>query len=133
MADLPERDLSWLLDMLLSAQDAEKFTHGMNKAEFLDSDLHQSAVIRALEVLGEAAGRVSRETVNALPEIPWQDVTGMRHRLIHDYFDVDLELVWEEPLSWTQTAMVQTISYTESPRSPRIGCSWRASTTMGRS
>ena len=95
MADLPERDLSWLLDMLLSAQDAEKFTHGINKAEFLDSDLHQSAVIRALEVLGEAAGRVSRETVAALPEIPWQDVTGMRHRLIHDYFDVNLELVWE--------------------------------------
>ena len=95
MADLPERDLSWLLDMLLSAQDAEKFTHGMNKAEFLDSDLHQSAAIRTLEVLGEAAGRVSRETVDALPEIPWQDVTGMRHRLIHDYFDVDLELVWQ--------------------------------------
>ena len=95
MADLPERDQALLLDMLLAARDAQKFIHGMEKAQFLDSDLHQSAVIRALGVIGEAAGKVSRDSTKVLPEIPWQKVTGMRHRLIHDYFDVDLELVWE--------------------------------------
>ncbi|MCA1780519.1 MAG: DUF86 domain-containing protein [Xanthomonadaceae bacterium] len=95
MADLPERDLSLLLDMLLAARDARKFIRGMEKPEFLDSDLHQSAVIRSLEIIGEAAGRISPATTKKISEIPWKKVTGMRHRLIHDYFDVDLELVWE--------------------------------------
>lgn len=45
-------------------------------------------------VLGEAAGRVSQEFVAAHPEIPWREITGIRHKLIHDYFVVDLEIVW---------------------------------------
>ncbi|MDT8369695.1 MAG: HepT-like ribonuclease domain-containing protein, partial [Longimicrobiales bacterium] len=53
------------------------------------------AVVRQLEILGEAAGRVSRELTSASPEIPWSDITGMRHRLIHDYFEVDVDLVWK--------------------------------------
>jgi len=51
-------------------------------------------VIRQLEILGEAAGRVSRETCILFGEIPWQRVTGLRHRLIHDYLGVDVQLVW---------------------------------------
>ena len=54
----------------------------------------QDAVIRELEVLGEAAGRVSPEFVTAHPEIPWREITGIRHKLIHDYFVVDLGIVW---------------------------------------
>jgi len=54
----------------------------------------QNAIIRELEVLGEAAGRVSGEFVTAHPEIPWKEATGIRHKLIHDYFDVDLGIVW---------------------------------------
>ena len=48
-----------------------------------------------LEVIGEAAGHVSSTSMEALPEIPWREITGMRHRLIHGYADVDLELVWQ--------------------------------------
>ena len=54
----------------------------------------QDAVIRELEVLGEAAGRVSPAFVAAHPEIPWREITGIRHKLIHDYFVVDLAIVW---------------------------------------
>lgn len=54
----------------------------------------QDAVIRELEVLGEAAGRLSPEFVAAHPEIPWREITGLRHKLIHDYFVVDLGIVW---------------------------------------
>lgn len=54
----------------------------------------QDAVIRELEVLGEAAGRVSPDFVAAHPEIPWREITGIRHKLIHDYFVVDLGIVW---------------------------------------
>jgi uncharacterized protein with HEPN domain len=55
----------------------------------------QDAVIRELEVLGEAAGRVSDTVVEAHPEIPWRAITGLRHKLIHDYFVVDLGIVWQ--------------------------------------
>jgi uncharacterized protein with HEPN domain len=94
MAKLPERDQALLLDMLLAARDAREFLSGMEKEQFLGTKLHQNAVIRSLEVIGEAAGQISRTSTDAIPNIPWRKVTGMRHRLIHDYFDVDLELVW---------------------------------------
>jgi uncharacterized protein with HEPN domain len=94
MADLPTRDAALLLDMLLAARDAKDFIEGMDEAAFLASRLHQNAVIRALEVIGEAAGKVSPATQAAHPEIPWREITGMRHRLIHDYGDVDFDIVW---------------------------------------
>ena len=55
----------------------------------------QNALIRELEVLGEAAGKLSAGFVNEhRDEVPWKEVTGLRHKLIHDYFEVDLEIVW---------------------------------------
>lgn len=87
---LPERDLALLWDMLLAARDAQSFVAGLDEAGFLASRLHQAAVIRALEVLGEAAGRVSRDSCAALPELPWREMTGLRHRLIHGYAEVRL-------------------------------------------
>jgi uncharacterized protein with HEPN domain len=81
MADLPERDQALLLDMLLAAQDGLSFVEGLDEARFAASRLHQNAVIRSLEVIGEAAGKVSLETQDAHPEIPWREITGMRHRL----------------------------------------------------
>lgn len=90
----PDRDLALLLDMKLAAGDAIAFVAGLDEAAFLASRLHQAAVIRALEVLGEAAGRVSRATVTAHPEIAWTEITGMRHRLIHGYAEVRLDIVW---------------------------------------
>lgn len=91
---LPERDLALLWDMLLAARDAQSFVAGLDEAAFLASRLHQAAVIRALEVLGEAAGRVSRDSCAALPQLPWREMTGLRHRLIHGYAEVRLDLVW---------------------------------------
>jgi uncharacterized protein with HEPN domain len=95
MAELPDRDAALLLDMLLAAQDAQGFIAGLGKDAFLESRLHQSAVIRALEIIGEAANNVSPATQAEYPEIPWREITGMRHRLIHGYADVDLDRVWD--------------------------------------
>jgi uncharacterized protein with HEPN domain len=94
MAELTGRDAALLLDMLLAARDAQSFVEGLDEAGFLASRLHQNAVIRSLEVLGEAAGKVSAATQVARPEIPWREITGMRHRLIHGYGEVRLDLVW---------------------------------------
>ena len=91
---LPERDLALLWDMLFAARDAQSFVAGLDEAAFLASRLHQAAVIRALEVLGKAAGRVSRDSGAALPDLPWREMTGLRHRLIHGYAEVRLDLVW---------------------------------------
>jgi uncharacterized protein with HEPN domain len=66
----------------------------MDESEFLASRLHQNAVIRSLEVIGEAAGKVSAAVQAAHPAIPWREITGMRHRLIHGYGEVRLDLVW---------------------------------------
>jgi uncharacterized protein with HEPN domain len=94
MAELPERDGALLLDMLLAARDAQGFVEDLDEAAFLSSRLHQNATIRSLEVIGEAAGKVSAAVQAAHPEIPWREITGMRHRLIHGYGEVRLDLVW---------------------------------------
>ena len=94
MADLPLRDAALLLDMLLAARDAKAFVAGMDEGAFLASRLHQNAVLRSLEVIGEAAGKVSAATQAAHSDIPWREIAGMRHRLIHDDGDVDFAIVW---------------------------------------
>ncbi len=53
------------------------------------------AVVRAVEIVGEAATRVSNETRMATPEIPWSDIMGMRNRLVHGYFNINIEIVWK--------------------------------------
>jgi uncharacterized protein with HEPN domain len=88
------RDAALLLDIVLAAEDALSFVAGLDERAFLASGLHQSAVIRKFEVMGEAAGKVSRAFCAAHPEIPWEQMTGLRHRLIHDYGDVRLDIIW---------------------------------------
>lgn len=89
-----ERDAALILDMALATRDAMSFVAGMAEAAFLASRLHQNAVIHSLAVIGEAAGKVSPGFRAAHPEIPWRDITGMRHRLIHGYAEVRLDVVW---------------------------------------
>jgi len=90
-----ERDRGFILDMVLSATDAVEFVRDLDEAEFRSSRLHQNAVIRAIEVVGEAAGRLSPEFRQGHDDVPWSEMIGMRHRLIHGYDKVRLEVVWE--------------------------------------
>lgn len=94
MAERTVADLSLLLDMKLAAEDVRQFVQGLDEPAFRASRLHQNAVIRSLEVIGEAAGKVSSATQQANPAIPWREIIGMRHQLIHGYAAVRLELVW---------------------------------------
>jgi uncharacterized protein with HEPN domain len=94
MAEPGERDAALLLDMKLAAGDALSFVKGLDEAAFLASPLHQNAVVRSLEIIGEAASKVSAEFRAAHAEIPWRDIIGMRHRLIHGYAGVRLDHVW---------------------------------------
>jgi len=90
-----ERDEAYLLDILIAARKALRFVEGMTWEGFQQSELHQNAVMRPLEIIGEAARLVSQQTRQAHPEIPWEQMIGMRNRLIHEYFRVNLKTVWE--------------------------------------
>jgi uncharacterized protein with HEPN domain len=88
------RDEPLLLDMLLAAREAMAFVAEIDQEQFVASKLHQYAVIRSLEVIGEAATKVSRQFRDAHPEVPWRDIIGTRNRLIHNYSNVSLEIIW---------------------------------------
>ena len=84
-----------LQHMLDAANEALIFIQGKVRAD-LDSDrMLVLSLIRELEIIGEAASNVSRQTRSQNSTIPWPDITGMRNRLIHAYFDVDLDTVWK--------------------------------------
>jgi len=84
-----------LRHMLDAARRAVEFVKGRTRAE-LDTDEQLTlALTRLLEVIGEAAKHVSEETQRAHPEIPWKETAATRDRLIHGYFDVDLNVIWE--------------------------------------
>jgi len=92
---LPDTDVVRLRHMLDAANEALEFTAGKNR-EDLDTDRMLSrAIVRDIEIVGEAATYVSSATRDMLPRIPWPHVVGMRNRLIHGYFDVDLDRVWD--------------------------------------
>lgn len=73
----------------------EQFTAGHDYASFSINKMTQDAVIRELEIIGEASKRLSEAFKLSLPDIPWKNIAGMRDKLIHDYFGVNLEAVWK--------------------------------------
>ena len=88
-------DNALLLDMLLAAREAQGIARGATFSDFRQNRTLQLAILKAVEIVGEAASRVSAESRNLNPEIPWTDIVGMRNRLVHGYFDVNLVRVWE--------------------------------------
>jgi len=89
------RDPAYLLDILLMAKDAKEFTDGITKEDFLSDRKCQYAVIRCLEVIGEAVKRLSGDAQKRYPDIPWSAMARMRDLLIHAYDKVDLDEIWD--------------------------------------
>lgn len=81
--------------MLEAARDAASFLKGRRREDLASDRMLLFSLERAVEIMGEAASRVSDEFRAAQPDIPWADIAGMRHRLIHAYFDVNLDIVWK--------------------------------------
>ena len=89
------RDNAHLEDILEAAKAIRRFTDGVSREEFKLNEEKYEAVNRKFEIIGEAARRLSPEARNLFPEVPWNLVTAMRNILIHDYDDVDLDVVWD--------------------------------------
>jgi uncharacterized protein with HEPN domain len=90
------KDDSVYLRHVLDAIDRiEEYTRDITYRDFLNNHLRQDAAIRQIEVIGEAVKKLSSDLKKGHPEIPWKDVAGMRDKLIHDYFGVDLDAVWD--------------------------------------
>jgi uncharacterized protein with HEPN domain len=83
-----------LQHMLDAANEALTFIQGKNRADLDIDRMLVLSLIRELEIIGEAASKISAEIRSQNTSIPWQDISGMRNRLIHAYFDVDLDTVW---------------------------------------
>jgi uncharacterized protein with HEPN domain len=84
----------YLRDMLDNAEKALDFVSGMDYDEFFEDEKTSYAVVRALEVIGEAARRVPEDVRDAHPEFPWREVTAMRNKLMHEYFGANMKVVW---------------------------------------
>lgn len=93
---MSERDERvYLTDMLAAARACLLYMAGRSRSDLDDDPMLRDAVVRQLEVLGEAASRVGTETRLANPAVPWRGLTGMRNVLIHAYHRVDLDEVWQ--------------------------------------
>lgn len=88
-------DLIRLRHMLDAANEARSFAAGKTRDDLNANRMLVLSLVKDIEVLGEAATKVSAAVRTATPEIPWQDIVDMRNRLIHGYFDIDLDVVWD--------------------------------------
>jgi uncharacterized protein with HEPN domain len=92
---MPDDDLLYFGHMLDIAQKAYSKTLGITRASYDNDENLRLALAHLVQIVGEAARRVSPAGQAAPADIPWREITGMRHKIVHDYFSVDEDVVWE--------------------------------------
>ena len=93
---MPKRDVALLLEDIVAAiGKIERYTAGLGREAFLADEKTIDAVVRNLEIIGEAARTVPDDFAAAHPEVPWMRIAGLRNRIVHDYFGLDLEIIWQ--------------------------------------
>lgn len=88
-------DRTRLQHMLEAAQKIVAFSTGKTRDDFAQDEMLQLSVVRLVEIIGEAAARISDELKQRHSSVPWTAIVGMRNRLVHAYFDIDLDVVWD--------------------------------------
>lgn len=107
-----EQDRIRLKHMLDAVEEALGFAEGQERADLDANRMLMRALVKDIEIVGEAAAKLSKEFQEAHPELPWSDIIGMRNRLIHAYFDVDLDRVWDtvqHDLPFIQEALLKML------------------------
>ena len=88
-------DTTRIRHMIEAIETAQRFVAGRQRRDLDTDQMLLFALVRAIEIVGEAASRVSPETRSAIPAVPWPAIVSMRNRLIHAYFDIDRDVVWK--------------------------------------
>jgi uncharacterized protein with HEPN domain len=88
-------DAAFIDHILLCSDKILEYTKELTEEDFKTNEMIQDAVIRNIEIIGEATKKISKVLKSRYPEIPWKEMSGMRDKLIHDYFGVDAEVVWK--------------------------------------
>jgi uncharacterized protein with HEPN domain len=89
------RDRDYLRHIEAAICKIQRFLEDQDECQFMEDELLQDGVIRNLEIIGEAASKLSKDTTSHYTDVPWREIAGMRHRLIHGYMSVDLNIVWD--------------------------------------
>lgn len=87
-------DLARLVDIWLACLDVQEFVAGVTEEQYRRDRKLQNALCMSLEVIGEAARAISQEFKDQHPEVPWAKIVGLRHRIVHEYFRLDLDVIW---------------------------------------
>lgn len=87
-------DQARLHHMLDSAKKAIAFVEGQARNDLESNEMLALAIVRCLEIVGEAASKITRQRQSELSQIPWAQIIGMRNRIVHAYYDVQLDVVW---------------------------------------
>jgi uncharacterized protein with HEPN domain len=110
-------DYAYLADILIAARDIRTFTAGVSWQGFSSDRLLQAAVQHWIQTIGEAASNVSDTIRDSYPEIAWRSMVGMRHRLVHAYWDIRLSLVWDVVQNDIPT-LIETLESVVPPDTP---------------
>jgi len=92
---MPRDYKAFINDILEAIHRIELYTSKLSVDEFSESQLYQDAVVRNLEIIGEAVKRLPNELIKKYPDIEWKKIAGLRDILVHAYFGIDIEIVWD--------------------------------------
>lgn len=110
------RSLMSLKDIIESMNRIDNYLIGVDYDSFLNNQMLIDAVIRNLEIIGEAAKNITEEVRSKYPEIPWRNMIGLRNILIHQYFGVDESIIWEvvqTNLPYTRQSLLKALQEEE--------------------
>jgi uncharacterized protein with HEPN domain len=91
---MKKNDTLYLVHMVEQARKIQARVANLTRDQFDQSETHQLVLVHQVQIIGEAASRVSPETRETIPAIPWRQIVGMRNRIVHDYLEINYDVVW---------------------------------------